>query len=375
MKTLLKTHAGQIAKAMALIMKVIERRTTIPILSAVLIEGGKAIGTDLDMDISAGFGVIEGGDPFCVEARHLAELSRLFDDQDEVTFLQTEDGGVVLRCGQSAHRLVSHPATDFQRLALKGPQGAWRSAGNWGLRDALKGVAHAISAEETRYYLNGVCFSEWKDGLPCLVATDGHRLSLREVDGASGFDGQIVPRKAVQIITSLGEVDRLRFYDNGALFQCGGATVSTKLIDGTFPDFTRVIPAPEERVINLPTEATGVALKRVALASQEGSRSIGFVRHGIDGVALSVRGMDGSEAFEVVKGASTTITERDVLVGLNAKYVGEMLAKAGADEVRLECRDSASSLASRAKGRVDVLMPLRHDTPAASVSQVLEDAA
>lgn len=274
-------------RAMQVVSAVIETRNTIPVLSHVLLTcEGPALtitGTDLDIFAEARVDLLDcaGRVAFCVDSavlRRLAEVAGVMP----VRFEQ-QDGGpvnVTLGSGEALYTLYTLPAAEFpsshitrDTLLETFPDGR--------LQMMLEKVRGCISKEETRYYLNGVYWCA-DGGKRQLVATDGHRLAMCSYAGGNqGLTGVIVPRKAVQLIVDhLGrrEVQVWTGNEKGTalVFTSGTLTFSTKLIDGTYPDYKRVIPPAADRVASFPLKRTEIieALRRADILRDGCGRAV-----------------------------------------------------------------------------------------------------
>ena len=243
----LVTSAQNLKSGLRLFRGLIQKHMNIPVVRCVQISGDTLSGTDLDNDLSVRIAVKEADGDMLVDYSQLLEIVSLIPSNEDVTLTQSEDRKAVLSFGSAQYNLLAarpgdyHPAITIPTVKPK----IFR-CGNAGLAAAFKRVSHAISTEETRYwyYLNGACLTKDKDGNPYVVATDGHRLAAKAVPAAKHFDGQIVQRRAIDFVLRFGEPTEVHFWpdSNVARFELPGATLVTKLIDGSFPDWTRVIP-------------------------------------------------------------------------------------------------------------------------------------
>lgn len=240
----IETTAANLNAGLKLMAGVIERRNTIPVLGTVKIGGGKLVGTNLDMVSEVAIPEVGTGDGVAaVDYRSLAALAR-HTPGDEAVKIAEGDGLAVVSFNGSEYRIASYPATDFPEF--KKFEGKRTLTGNAGLVDAIRRIKFAISTEDTRYYLNGVAILAMPDGTPAVAATDGRRLAYVplsfEIDGAKG---KIIPRDTLRYLCGLKGEPNAATFDEAtpyAKFEYDGVTVSTKLIDGTFPDIWRVIP-------------------------------------------------------------------------------------------------------------------------------------
>ena len=364
----LSIERASLLKALGHVQNVVERRNTIPILSNVLMnaENNKIslIATDLDIEISEDT-VAEVSAPgqITAPAHILYDIARKLPDGAQVSLQINAEDRLDIDAGRSHFTLPLLPSGDFPKMTADGFTHNF-SLPAQALRRLIDKTRFAISTEETRYYLNGI-YIHAHDGLLRAVATDGHRLALAEMklpSGAEGLPGIIIPRKTV------AEVRRLidNGEDNVALsiseakirFTYGSAILTSKLIDGTFPDYERVIPKGNEKELTIDNKVFANAVDRVATISAEKSRSV-KVSLSQDNLALTVNNPESGNAHEEL---IVDYSADPLEIGFNAKY---LLDVAG----QIEGRDATFYLDSPAspalvKDSEDtnclfVLMPLR----------------
>ena len=364
----LSIERASLLKALGHVQNVVERRNTIPILSNVLMnaENNKIslIATDLDIEISEDT-VAEVSAPgqITAPAHILYDIARKLPDGAQVSLQINAEDRLDIDAGRSHFTLPLLPSGDFPKMTADGFTHNF-SLPAQALRRLIDKTRFAISTEETRYYLNGI-YIHAHDGLLRAVATDGHRLALAEMklpSGAEGLPGIIIPRKTV------AEVRRLidNGEDNVALsiseakirFTYGSAILTSKLIDGTFPDYERVIPKGNEKELTIDNKVFANAVDRVATISAEKSRSV-KVSLSQDNLTLTVNNPESGNAHEEL---IVDYSADPLEIGFNAKY---LLDVAG----QIEGRDATFYLDSPAspalvKDSEDtsclfVLMPLR----------------
>lgn len=364
----LSIERAALLKALGHVQNVVERRNTIPILSNVLMnaENNKIslIATDLDIEISEDT-VAEVSAPgqITAPAHILYDIARKLPDGAQVSLQINAEDRLDIDAGRSHFTLPLLPSGDFPKMTADGFTHNF-SLPAQALRRLIDKTRFAISTEETRYYLNGI-YIHAHDGLLRAVATDGHRLALAEMklpSGAEGLPGIIIPRKTV------AEVRRLidNGEDNVAIsiseakirFTYGSAILTSKLIDGTFPDYERVIPKGNEKELTIDNKVFANAVDRVATISAEKSRSV-KVSLSQDNLALTVNNPESGNAHEEL---IVDYSADPLEIGFNAKY---LLDVAG----QIEGRDATFYLDSPAspalvKDSEDtsclfVLMPLR----------------
>lgn len=329
---------GALLKAVSQAQSVVERRNTIPILANVLIEAeGEHVqfrATDLDIEVvDKAFAQVERAGSTTVSAVMLHEIVRKLPDGALVSL--TDDGAagrLSVDAGRSSFSLATLPKEDFPVMASS------EYASNFSapaplLRRLFDKAKFAISTEETRYYLNGVYMhvSESDGGrvLRC-VATDGHRLARIDgelPDGAEAMPGVIVPRKTVGELRKLLDDDELKVAvsvsETKIRFATPNITLTSKVIDGTFPDYTRVIPAGNTRRLEVDAAEFAKAVDRVATVSSERSRAVKLSLNE-DRLVLSVNAPDSGAAEEEL---AVAYSDEPLEIGFNAKYLLEIASQ------------------------------------------------
>ena len=369
----LTIERAALLKALNHVQSVVERRNTIPILSNVKLEGREGQvtlnATDMDLDIVEGVAAeVTRSGATTAPAHTLYEIIRKLPEGSQVEIEQGgDDGQLTLRSGRSKFVLAALPVDDFPLMSGGELPHSFLLAAEE-LKALIDRTRFAISNEETRYYLNGIYLhAATSGGVQVLraVATDGHRLARVEVplpEGATGMPGVIVPRKTVaelrklldettqQVTVSLSET-KIRFaFDN--------AVVTSKLIDGTFPDYERVIPADNDKVLEVDCRALAQAVDRVSAISTEKSRAIKLsVEKG--GLTLSASSLENGSAVEELEAAYDS---GPIEIGFNSRYLMEILAQIEGDAARFSMADSGSPTVVREvadDSAVYVLMPMR----------------
>ncbi|MEQ1888823.1 MAG: DNA polymerase III subunit beta [Alphaproteobacteria bacterium] len=367
-------------RSLSHVQSIVERRTTIPILSNVLLQASDGrldlTATDLDIAVreSAAATVSQPGQT-TVPAHTLHDIVRKLPDgaQAEIS-LDPENGRLSLKAGRSQFYLGSLPAADFPAIdsdaaANNTSGGAVQfviAAGD--LKRLVDKTRFAISTEETRYYLNGIYLHVAKTaGINMLraVATDGHRLARVELPAPSGADtlpGIILPRKAVLELRKLiddvtGDV-AVSATTAKIRFAFDQVTLSTKLIDGTFPDYTRVIPTGNDKLMEVPNQHLRQAVDRVATISSEKSRAVkvNLVRNQM---TVSVKNPDQGSATEEL---AVTYGSTPIEIGFNARYLLDVADQIDGENAIFEFFDAHSPALIRDSGDDSaqyVLMPMR----------------
>ncbi|WP_435230476.1 DNA polymerase III subunit beta [Pseudopelagicola sp. nBUS_20] len=334
----LSIERAMLLKAVSQAQSVVERRNTIPILANVLIEAeGDTVqfrATDLDIEVvDKATAQVERSGATTVAATTLHEIVRKLPDGALVTL--TDDGTsgrLTVEAGRSNFSLATLPREDFPVMATSEYSSNF-SARAAILRRLFDKSKFAISTEETRYYLNGVYMhvSEADNGrvLRC-VATDGHRLARIDADlpdGASEMPGVIVPRKTVGELRKLLDDDDMSIAvsvsETKVRFATPDITLTSKVIDGTFPDYTRVIPVGNTRKLEVDATEFAQAVDRVATVSSERSRAVKLQLEE-DRLILSVNAPDSGAAEEEL---AVAYDDERLEIGFNAKYLLEIASQ------------------------------------------------
>ena len=358
------------------VQSVVERRNTIPILSNVLIEASgdgtvKVMATDLDLQVVESMSAVSVDSPgaITVSAHLLFDIARKLPEGSQVG-IEAADNRLTVKAGRSRFSLPTLPRDDFP-VIVEGdlPTGFELPAKT--LAELIDKTRFAISTEETRYYLNGIFLHVSDEDQPLLkaAATDGHRLArytLARPEGAEGMPDVIVPRKAVGELRKLldeapeGNVEidlsasKIRFTLGGE----GGVVLTSKLIDGTFPDYSRVIPTGNDKLLKLDPKSFFEGVDRVATIATEKTRA---VKMGLeaDKVTLSVTSPDNGTAAEEVP---AQYASDQFEIGFNANYLKDILHQIEGDSVELHLADPGAPTLIRqdaGSAALYVLMPMR----------------
>jgi DNA polymerase-3 subunit beta len=360
-------------KALGHVQSVVERRNTIPILSNVLLSadrnGVSFAATDLDMEI-VDFADAQVDTPgqITAPAHTLYEIVRKLPEGAEVELRYTgDDPRLQINAGRSKFNLPVLPAGDFPVMSSDGlSQRITLDTGD--LMRLIDKTRFAISTEETRYYLNGLYLHTVGEGASQklrAVATDGHRLALADMrapEGAAGTPGVIVPRKTVQearrLLEDAGETVELQLSASKIRLQFGRASLTSKVIDGSFPDYMRVIPRDNDKMLTVDIALFAAAVDRVATISAEKSRSVKMaIEPGR--MTLTVRNMEAGQAVEELEAEY----EADGFeIGFNARYLLDVAGQIQGEAAEFRFADPASPtlvLDASDPGVQYVLMPLR----------------
>ncbi len=358
------------------VQSVVERRNTIPILSNVLIDasdGGsvRVMATDLDLQVVETMSASSVDQPgaITVSAHLLFDIARKLPEGSQVS-LTTNDNRLEVKAGRSNFKLPTLPRDDFPVIVEGDLPTSFELPARM-LAELIDRTRFAISTEETRYYLNGIFLHVTDEDEPLLkaAATDGHRLArftLPRPEGAAGMPDVIVPRKAVGELRKLLEealdgnvlidlsASKIRFTLGGE----GGVVLTSKLIDGTFPDYSRVIPTANDKLLKVDPKLFFSGVDRVATIATEKTRA---VKIGLDNdrVTLSVTSPDNGTAAEELM---ADYKAEGMEIGFNANYLKDILGQIDSDTVELHLADAgAPTLIRENEGSraLYVLMPMR----------------
>jgi len=364
---------AELLKSLGHVHRVVERRNTIPILANVLIKADKGKlslkATDLDLEVTDSIAAeVSPAGATTVPAHMFYEIVRKLPEGAQIVIEGSGDRAVLsIRAGRSRFTLQTLPESDFPDLAA-GEMSHSFTLPAADLKRLIDKTQFAISTEETRYYLNGIYLhaaGSAKSATLRAVATDGHRLAQCELplpDGAASMPGIIVPRKTV------GEVQRLIETGEGEVsielsagkirFTIGNVVLTSKLIDGTFPDYARVIPANNDKLLTVDKKDFEAAVDRVSTVSSERGRA---VKLSITGgrLVLSVTNPDSGSATEELE----VDYDADPLdIGFNSRYLLDIAAQIEGEVAQLRLADPGSPTLIQdkdSKGALYVLMPMR----------------
>ena len=363
---------SELLRALGHVTSVVERRTTIPILSNILLKASASQlefkATDLEREVieQAPAEVATPG-AVTVPAHMLHDIVRKLPDGAEIQMLRDpERDRLALTSGQARFALQALPAEDFPDLAA-GEMTHEFTIAALDLKRLLDKTRFAISTEETRYYLNGIYLHPADNTEPTLraVATDGHRLAQIELPrpgGADGMPGVIIPRKTVHELYRLLEASdaevRVGVSTSKVRFEIGTVTVTSKLIDGTFPDYARVIPQNNDKVLTVSNTQFVGAVDRVSTIASERGRAV-KLNLADDKMVLSVNNPEGGSATEEL---GVSYTAAPLEIGFNARYLLDIASQLESDTAVFKLADPGSPTLVRDgddESALYVLMPMR----------------
>ena len=351
--------------ALQSVIGVVERRQTMPILANLLLSADQGklsvTATDLEVELVATATIKSGVDGrLTVAGRKLLDICRSLPDEVTLTFTQDGDK-LTVKAGRSRFVLATLPATDFPVIdELAQQQGLTIAQAD--LRRLLDKTHFSMAQQDVRYYLNGMLL-ETDGKMLRTVATDGHRLALCEMDLPAKGAGQqvIVPRKGVlelqRLLGSEGDV-QITIGSNHIRAQIGDVRFTSKLIDGRFPEYGRVIPSAPAKAVVADRETLRAALQRTAILANEKYRGIRLALKK-NSMTLQAHNPEQEEAEEQVE---VSYKGDELEVGFNVGYLLDALAAVDGNEVEIGVTDGNSSCLVRAPGATSaryVVMPMR----------------
>ena len=363
---------SELLKALSHVTSVVERRTTIPILSNVLLSasgtGLRFKATDLEREVVEEIPAeVSKPGTTTVPAHLLHDIVRKLPDGAQVELRHDgERQRVMLSSGQSRFALQAIAADDFPDLAVGEMTHTFSLAGHE-LKRLIERTRFAISTEETRYYLNGIYLHAVDaDGAKLrAVATDGHRLALVDVEqpvGAAAMPGVIVPRKTVQellrLLDDAGREVSVGVSPTKVRFETGNITLTSKLIDGTFPDYARVIPQANNKVMEVANSEFMGAVDRVSTIASERGRAV-KLNIAAGKLTLSVNNPEGGSATEEI---DVDYGGDALEIGFNARYLLDIAQQLESDKAVFRLADPGSPTLVRDgedASALYVLMPMR----------------
>ena len=365
MKTVIKRE--DLLAPLQHVIGAVERRQTLPILGNVLLKSTAGditlTATDLEIEMVARLSA-EVTDDFqtTIPARKLLDICKALPDASTINF-SIDEGRVSLNSARSRFTLASLPAKDFPGLDDIEVQQSFTIPQSQ-LKSLFDKTAFAMAQQDVRYYLNGILM-EITAGKVKLVATDGHRLALSEIDMETGVEADkqiIIPRKAVLELSRLLESGdnpaSCELSQNHLRVETGSLVFTTKLIDGKFPDYQRVIPVDGNKTMEVNREVLKDAMSRIAILSNEKYRGIRLILSS-GNLSIQANNPDQEEAEEELQ---INYTESDMEIGFNVTYLIDVLNVLNSEKVQIKLKDSNSSAIisdSQDDTSLYVVMPMR----------------
>ncbi len=365
---LLTTTRDALLAPLQSVSGVVEKRHTLPILSNVLIEKqGDALtllATDIEIQITTHQGQNDGSGEvtaITVSARKLQDILRALPD-GEISLL-LDDKRLTLKAGKSRYNLQTLPAADYPRMQLNSGESITLRMAQKDFRRQLAQVAYAMAAQDIRYYLNGLLMQVLGSELR-LVATDGHRLALSSntLEQDYARTEVILPRKTVLELTrQLADSDEpleITITGNQAAFRFGPIELITKLIDGKFPDYDRVIPQGNPRLVIAHRASLLAALQRAAILTNEKFRGLRVV---LESGLLRVISSN-TEQEEAQEEMEVSYAGESLELGFNVTYLLDLLNNVSTDTVEIHLNEPMSSALFTLPGNEQfkaVVMPMR----------------
>lgn len=354
------------------VQSVVERRNTIPILSNVLLKAEDGVltmaATDMDIEINESVAAhVSKKGATTAPAHTLHDIIRKLPEGADIEMTLNADGTqMTVKAGRSQFKLSCLPTADYPEISA-GELPVTFALPAAELRALIDRTKFAMSTEETRYYLNGIYLHATdNDGVKVLraVATDGHRLARFEMplpEGAAQMPGVIVPRKAIgelrKLIDAAADTIEISLSQSKVRFTFDHVVLTSKLIDGTFPDYQRVIPQGNDKVIEVDPKVFTGAIDRVSTISDGKSRAVKITLHGKQMTVSASSPEAGSATEELEVNGST-----DIEIGFNARYLLDITQQIEGEGCRLTLADPASPTIIQDNSdpsALYVLMPLR----------------
>jgi DNA polymerase-3 subunit beta len=345
----LKATQDKVLSVLQSVAGIVERRHTLPILANVLIRktGSSVQLTTSDLEIqirtTAELGGDSGNFTTTVGARKLIDILRTMPS-DQVVSLESNQNKLILKGGKSKFTLQSLPAEDFPLVQEAANFGPVFSVPQKTLKDLLNQVSFAMAVHDIRYYLNGILFVAEGKQLS-LVATDGHRLAFANstLDVEVPRQEVILPRKTVlelqRLLSDAEGAIEMQFANNQAKFSFGGMEFVTKLVEGKFPDYNRVIPKTHKNAVTLGRVPLLASLQRTAILTSEKFKG---VRLNIEPGTLRVAS-NNAEQEEAVDELDIDYSGDAIEIGFNVTYLIDALSNMDQEMVKMELADSNSS--------------------------------
>jgi len=366
----IKLSRGALLKPLTYVSSVVEKRQTLPILSNVLLQfDGKnrlsLTGTDLEVEVITYCENVAGDEgEITINARKLFDITRALPEEAEITISTEDNGKAIIRSGKSRFTVQTLPVEDFPKIETEQWSQEWKLPAST-FKQALTRTAFAMAQQDVRFYLNGLLLVSDSEKIK-TVATDGHRLAKTECllkSRSTETEIQaIVPRKAITELNHIIEEGdneiSVSFNPNHIRVELDSVIFTSKLIDGRFPDYEKVIPKNQDKSLIIDRHELQNTLNRAAILTNEKFRGVRLIVKK-DLLSVSANNPDQEEAFDEI---SIEYSGDDVEIGFNVGYMLEALNAITTDKVEILLSDANSSGTIRAPGDEETLyivMPMR----------------
>lgn len=366
----IKLSKGALLKPLTYVSSVVEKRQTLPILSNVLIQfDGKnrlsLTGTDLEVEVITYCDDVSGETgELTINARKLYDITRSLPDDAEISITSGDNGKSIIRSGKSRFTVQTLPVDDFPKIETEQWNQTWKLPAST-FKQALTRTSFAMAQQDVRFYLNGLLLVSDSEKMT-TVATDGHRLAKTEIQLSSKSTDSdiqaIVPRKAItELNRMMDDIDdeiSVSFNANHMRVELDSVIFTSKLIDGRFPDYEKVIPKNQDKSVLIDRHELQNTLNRAAILTNEKFRGVRLIISK-DKMSVSANNPDQEEAFDEIK---IEYTGEDIEIGFNVGYMLEALNVILSEKVEILLSDANSSGTLRAPGDAEtvyIVMPMR----------------
>ena len=365
---ILTTTRNALLDPLQTVTGIVERRSTMPILSNVLIENSRGqtsiLGTDLEIQTRT-TAANSNDDPdfrLTVNAKKLQDILRTLPDQAPVKFYQKANSQLELRSGKGKYTLETLPAEDFPLMNVESGVKACFSLRQDAFREMLTQVQYAMAVQDIRFYLNGLLMQA-EGNMLRLVATDGHRLAYTQhtIDANLPHCEVILPRKTIAELLKLlsfpEELVTVDFLDSQIRFSARNTIVVSKIVEGKFPDYNRVIPQDNDKIFQLSRVGFLSTLERVAILADDKTKAISLhIAPGVMLIKYSNGKEDAQEELEIAyQGA-------ELEINFNVQYLTDVLRNLHSDDVKMAFGDATRSMLLTMPDNSDfkyIVMPMR----------------
>lgn len=345
---LIQAERDSLLKPLATVTGIVERRHTLPILSNVLIAKQNGLltflATDLEIQITTEYPSTDGGDfQLTVSAKKLQDILRAIPDGANVS-LDQDDSRLTVKAGKSRFNLQTLPAQDFPKLAIDSNVKSVIKLSQSSLKALISRVQYSMAHQDIRYYLNGLFMLTDGTSLK-LVATDGHRLAFiaTELETAVEQNEVILPRKTiVELYKLLADIDdevTIEIAQNQVKFAFGNIVIHSKVVDGKFPDYNRVVPSGNDKLVPLNRQQLLASLQRAAILSNEKFRGVRMILS--DGTMKIM--CNNSEQEEATEELEIAYQGDSLDIGFNIGYLVDVLSNLNQENVVFAFGDHATS--------------------------------